>query len=1070
MTFWFLRIQRNAALWMPTVAVLVAGLLASALLVRSLVRDLEDTIHNRTARQADLFAMALEQRVVAHGDIVYGMQTVFAGDSEGTRGTFADTLSQGLHERRPSTWALSFTHLIPAVDYLHYRSRLLDEAAARQWDAEDMLPEQPMTEPYYAVNYVWSTRGAPPKVMLNIEQPEQARDLLQRVEHTRMLQMSAPMLLEQGLAQPAMGMLVSAPVLSTQKDGGSRFIGSVNLSMSMASLVESLHGKGLLDHTVVSIRDVGEWPAVDSWGSASKPADPELALLYQSQGWVAQNNDSDHVLTRELRLLGRRWQLQFMPDATALTVGESAAPWVAGGAGGVMSVLLAIIVWLVARQRVRARLQAQARHNLLQSRANRFKVLFNQSAVGVVEFDPVSGRCKQVNQRLCELLGYSQEELQYLSIYNVIAPQSLAECRRLVDDLVLGRISRYSLEHGMLTKQGDTVWVEQWTSPLQDRDGKPSGTYIAMVQDVTVRRQMQHRLEESEAYSRNMLTHMPVGLVVVGAGGDVEYINHRFEEISGLRLQDLTTGDALWNVLVPGQGAQAGVVTGQDVRDMIRQLHSTNGGSLELNIQTHAGHSVPVDVVCNTMGGGRLLLSFVDLSQRKRAEEEIRWLAFYDTLTHLPNRRMLLDKLALSLTHTYDSHSRGALLLLDLDNFKTLNETLGHEHGDALLRLVAARLVNNMPRQFTLARQGGDEFALVLEDLGSASHDELVEQRTQQAVQSLLDALQEPFFVNNQIQHVTVCMGVALFGDDPGLTVEELLKRANLALHQAKSMGRGALQFFNPRMQQAVTARAEMEKDLRLALERHEFSLYYQPQVQGERVVGAEALLRWKHPDKGFISPGLFVPVAEESNIIVELGEQILYAACEQLAQWAGKPGLSDLSVAVNVSPRQFFQPDFVQLVQQTLAVTGAKPHLLELELTEGMLLADVDDTIRKMQQLKELGISFALDDFGTGYSSLSYLKRLPLDKLKIDQSFVREILVNGHDASIACTIVALGHSLGLRVIAEGVETDAQRRFLDDNGCTIWQGYLFSRPLPGADFESWVQDFQSKQQDALPFE
>jgi EAL domain-containing protein (putative c-di-GMP-specific phosphodiesterase class I) len=292
--------------------------------------------------------------------------------------------------------------------------------------------------------------------------------------------------------------------------------------------------------------------------------------------------------------------------------------------------------------------------------------------------------------------------------------------------------------------------------------------------------------------------------------------------------------------------------------------------------------------------------------------------------------------------------------------------------------------------------------------------------------------------------------------------VEELLKRAELALYQAKSAGRDSLQFFDPSMQQAVSARVEMEKDIRLALERHEFDLFYQPQVCNGQVMGAEALLRWQHPSKGLISPAVFVPAAEDSGLILPLGEWALYAACRQLARWARDPALSQMSMSVNVSPRQFYQPDFVAQVQQALEVTGARAERLELELTEGMLLEDVEDTIRKMVQLKALGVSFSLDDFGTGYSSLSYLKRLPLDKLKIDQGFVREVVTSSNDAAIARSIIALGHSLGLQVIAEGVETEAQRAFLEENGCNFWQGYLFSRPQPVADFEAWARSYNAE--------
>lgn len=1066
---WMLKLRQRlstfqAELWMPAVAVFCCGLVVSGLVARDFSHSLRDMVQERLVRQADLFTTALEQRISAHSDIVHSVQTVFSifsVDSEVRRDGFADTLSQNLYERRPGTWSLSFTHLVPAADYIAYRERLLDEASVRQWDAEDMLPRIPLEERNYIVNYIWFTRGIPPRVTLNIEPSHEFTELLGRVERTRQLQMSEPMVLGQEGNDDVVGVAISAPVANTRVEGNPVFVGSTNLGVSLKSIVHALRSKGMLERTVVSIRDIGVWPVPDD----VEDHHPVRAVphLYQSEDWEALRKQTDAMpLRQELHLMGRRWELTFLPTPDMLTAAEAASPWLVGAGGVLVSVLLAIIVWLFARQRIRAQLQAQARQNMLQNRADRFQVLFNQSAVGVLEFDPVSGRCKQANQRLCDMLGYTVEEMRHLSLYNLIAPSCLPQCRKLVDDLVLGRITRYTLEHAMHTRTGEVVWVEQWTSPLVGSDGKPGGTYIAMLQNVTVRRQMQQQLEESEAFSRDMLAHVPVGLVVTSAGGKVEYINDKFSGLSGLSLAQLGTEDELWQTLLSGGAPSASSASGSSAGGGHRPVptQGVRQATVELTIKTARGQELPVDVGCNAMSGGRVLLSFVDLSQRKQAEEKIRWLAFYDTLTHLPNRRMLLDRLETVLSGIQAHRTRGALLLLDLDNFKTLNETLGHEHGDVLLRLVAARLANNVPRNYTLARLGGDEFALLFDELQGDTSEEATAS-AEGIVQVLLDALQEPFFINGQVQHVTTCMGVAVFGPEESLTVEELLKRANLALHQSKGMGRGTLQFFHFGMQEAITARAQMEKDLRLALERKEFTLYYQPQVQGGEVVGAEALLRWKHPEKGFVSPALFVPIAEETNIILALGERVLVTACKQLAQWANVPELSELSVAVNVSPRQFFQPDFVHLVRQTLESTGARADLLELELTEGMLLADVDDTIQKMRQLKELGISFALDDFGTGYSSLNYLKRLPLDKLKIDQSFVREVLVNGNDASIACTIVALGHSLGLRVIAEGVETAEQRDFLNNNGCTIWQGYLFSRPLPGEDFAKWVHDFSN---------
>ena len=446
----------------------------------------------------------------------------------------------------------------------------------------------------------------------------------------------------------------------------------------------------------------------------------------------------------------------------------------------------------------------------------------------------------------------------------------------------------------------------------------------------------------------------------------------------------------------------------------------------------------------------------VDLSQRKAAEEEIRYLAFYDPLTRLPNRRLLMDRLQQALATSARHQRSGALLLLDLDNFKTLNETQGHDRGDTLLLQVSHRLRACVHEDDTVARQGGDEFVVVLEDLGDTREEAAA--RAEEAAQKILLALREPYTLDGETHHSSLSMGITIFS---GMreTVDELLKRADLAMYQAKSAGRDTLRFYDPQMQAAVSERAALELDMRAGLAQGQFELYYQPQVDNGRITGAEALLRWRHPRDGFVSPAQFIPLAEESGLILPIGEWALQAACERLALWAQQPALAGLTLAVNVSPRQFHQSCFVPQVLAALARAGAEGSHLKLEMTEGLLLADVEDTIAKMSTLRSYGVGFSLDDFGTGYSSLAYLKRLPLTQLKIDQSFVRDVLTDPNDAAIARTVVALANSLGLDVIAEGVETEEQRAFLARNHCHSWQGYLLSKPIPAADFEQLVRDY-----------
>ena len=447
---------------------------------------------------------------------------------------------------------------------------------------------------------------------------------------------------------------------------------------------------------------------------------------------------------------------------------------------------------------------------------------------------------------------------------------------------------------------------------------------------------------------------------------------------------------------------------------------------------------------------------FEDISERKAAESEINNLAFYDPLTQLPNRRLLLDRLKHALISSTRSLKCGALLFIDLDDFKTLNDTFGHDSGDCLLQQVAQRLTTCVRQDDTVARLGGDEFVILLEDLSSDMQEAAA--LAKNVSEKILAALNQSYLINKHERYSTPSIGVTLFIDH-NESIEELLKRADMAMYEAKAAGRNTVRFFDQKMQDMLMNRAAMEDGLRQAIIKAEFQLYYQPQIISTGyLTGVEALVRWIHPQRGLVSPAEFIPLAEESGLILPLGHWVLKTACEQIANWAYNKDMANLSIAVNVSARQFHQADFVDEVLNIIEQTGANPSRLKLELTESMLIDDIEDIITKMTLLKAHGVEFSLDDFGTGYSSLSYLKRLPLDQLKIDQSFVRNILSDANDAAIAKMVVALGLSLNLNVIAEGVELEAQRDYLARLGCHAYQGYLFSKPLPLHDLEAFYNE------------
>jgi diguanylate cyclase (GGDEF)-like protein/PAS domain S-box-containing protein len=455
----------------------------------------------------------------------------------------------------------------------------------------------------------------------------------------------------------------------------------------------------------------------------------------------------------------------------------------------------------------------------------------------------------------------------------------------------------------------------------------------------------------------------------------------------------------------------------------------------------------------NTEGKIVAIASLIqDVTAYKRAQDEIQRLAYYDVLTNLPNRRLLLDRLERTLISNTRQQKFGCIMFMDLDNFKTLNDTKGHAMGDMLLVEVANRLEKLIRGSDTVARIGGDEFVLVLENLAST-----LEQATHFSkliADKVIQEINKPFHLGQFDHHCSPSIGISMF-PDKNLSVDEILKRADTAMYQAKQAGRNKYRFFDESMQPQLDYQSRLKIEMQLALERGQFSLNLQPQVNEEaQVGGAEVLLRWTHPEYGNVSPGQFIPLAEESGLIIPIGNWVLRQACQILKAWESQPALRDLRLSVNVSALQLSQPDFVQQVRQALHLSGCSPSRLKLELTESMVIQSIDDIISKMTQLKRIGVALSLDDFGIGYSSLSILTRLPLDELKIDQSFVHALLKDQRDSEVIIqTIIAMGEKLGLKIIAEGVESWDQVRFLREAGCSHYQGYLFGRPMQQQQFE-----------------
>jgi len=653
------------------------------------------------------------------------------------------------------------------------------------------------------------------------------------------------------------------------------------------------------------------------------------------------------------------------------------------------------------------------------------------------------GRFTYVSHESARLLGRTSSELLGQRIWHELDINGIGRIRR---EMLMAMSSGKHLEFEEFYIALDK-WLELRAYPFEDG-------LAVYFRDVSDRRRSQEQLLllQTSISRLNDIVLITEAGSLDAPGPRIVFVNDAFERHTGY-LRDEVLGQTPRLLQGPlTQRAELDRIRSalQDTQPVRAELinYKKNGERFWMELEI-----VPVDYF--SRGLTHWVAVARDITERKAAEDEIEHLAFYDTLTQLPNRQLLMDRLQHALSQSARHTKIGALMFIDLDNFKVLNDTLGHAKGDLLLQQVAVRLSSCVRKTDTVARLGGDEFVVMLENL--ADNPQVATAKTQVVGEKILAALRAPYDLAGYQHHGTCSIGITLFSKHQE-SIGDLLKQADLAMYQAKAAGRNSLCFFDPEMQAAATASAALNTELRQGLHNHEFLLHYQPQVgRHERMVGVEALIRWLHPERGMVFPDDFISQAEESGLILPLGKWVLETACAQLARWAKRPETAMLSIAVNVSVRQFRHPEFVELVMAIIQQTGICAHRLKLELTESLLASDIDVTIAKMGMLKNAGVTLSIDDFGMGYSALSYLKHMPLDQLKIDRAFVKDVLTDPNDAAIARTIVGLAQSLGLAVMAEGVETEAQRDFLARHGCENYQGHLFCKALPIDELEVFMQ-------------
>ncbi|MFL6657048.1 MAG: putative bifunctional diguanylate cyclase/phosphodiesterase [Massilia sp.] len=709
--------------------------------------------------------------------------------------------------------------------------------------------------------------------------------------------------------------------------------------------------------------------------------------------------------------------------------------------------------------------QAKAHEQASAFDAEPLELALEAAGLDLWENNLLTGAVTRKAVKIFAELGYpAHEAAAYMDdLFLLVHPDDVARVKEALAQHLEGITAHYRCEFRVRASNGDWVWYANYGKIMGDTPGVRGHRLIGVTFNINERRTREERLEQqqqllsaSEQRHRDLLHNLHTGIVVHGPDTRIIYSNPRASDLLGVTPDQMAGKSALdpaWH-FVDEQGT---IMAPDDypvtrVRTHLQALEGLVLGVRQNNSEQIVWLLVNAFPEFDTAGAlVQIVVNFDDITPRKLAEEKIHYLAFFDALTGLPNRRLLMDRLQAALVASARSGRHGALLFIDLDKFKTINDVLGHSVGDQMLIQVAERIVACMRASDTVARLGGDEFVVLMADVDSDSA--AASQKTVIVAEKIRQALNLPYQLKGSAHHSSPSIGVSLFlGNQDSADV--LLRQADMAMYKAKDAGRNTLRFFSAAMQLAVETRAALEGDLRHAVARGELRLLYQVQVdEAGHALGAEALVRWVHPERGTVSPMQFIPIAEESTLILAIGGWVLETACAQLEAWQRDPQLRHLTLAVNVSGQQFRQSEFVGTVAALLARYDFDPARLKLELTESVVLNDVNDVVAKMHALRALGARLSMDDFGTGYSSLSYLKQLPLDQIKIDQSFVRDIITDPTDAVMVRTIIDLARNFDLHVIAEGVETAAQLAFLQQHGCSAYQGYLFSRPIPLPDFE-----------------
>lgn len=982
----------------------------------------------------------IEQRMATYELLLRGVQSLFAASGAIDREQFRDYVDTlNLDANFSSIQAIGIVAWVPAaqkaahVATMH-RQGLSDYTIQPEGSRENYAPII-QREPYIGINRASAGFDAWTDPVRR-RAMEQARD-------SGMATISGKVRLAVDTGADARpGFIMYLPIYERGQpqesvaDRRAHLVGWVYASFHMHDVIASLYGEQPPGLTIAIYDGVGPSPA---------------ALLHRTPEAPGHHRATDISANEYLVVGGHDWTLSMSAqDDFKARFGRNAAFQIASTGTG-LSLLLALLTWLMMTGRGRAMRLASRMTKELRENEEKFRAIADCTVNWEIWWGS-DGKPRWINSAVEGYIGYTVDECMALSDFagTVICPEDIPRVAPEFHKALQGSRGD-DLEFRCVRKDGSLMWLSVSWVPISDAKGDFIG-FRTSGRDITERKQVEAELRIAAVAFDSMEPMM-----ITDASAIILRVNSAFSECTGYTAEEIVgrTPRVLRSSRHDAAFFQA----------MWEEIYRAGGWQGEIWGRRKSGEEYPKWLTISAvMGENGIVSHYVgthhDITERKIAEERIRELAFFDALTRLPNRTLLLDRLKQAITASARNEACGALLFIDLDHFKTLNDTLGHDKGDLLLQQVAQRLAASVLESDTVARVGGDEFVVVLGNLHKSRRE--AASQTEVVGEKILTVLGSPYQLGEIEYRSTASIGATVFRGHQA-SIDELLKQADLAMYKSKERGRNAVRFFDPDMQTAVVERAALEAGLRKAIEGNQFLLHYQAQIDGTGITGAEALVRWQHPSRGIVAPADFIPLAEETGLILALGSWVLETACAQLASWAARPDMAHLTIAVNVSAQQFREPDFVEKVFAIISRTGARPNRLKLELTESVLVDNVQDIIQKMSALKAQGVVFSLDDFGIGYSSLSYLKRLPLDQLKIDRSFVRDVLVDPNDAVIARTIVALAHSLGLGVIAEGVETEAQRDFLAASGCYAYQGYYFGCPLPIEDFEAILSRLETRQ-------